>query len=477
MKIGLILDNPRRDLSATSLIAYQLLKRGWEVYVIPMYDQGYDVPLLGLDVIVPNYARTSNLDFLRSCKEMGLQIYVLDTEGGLMPEDDEGSPEFWAKRFHEIGAYRYVDRHFFWGERMHRAYAALSGLSSEQLHVTGSPRHDMCHPKWRSLLNTHRSGYVLVNMNFPSINPWWGKFEYSKTDGKILFCSALEEISAVANIINVSLQRAMPLQDARMKVLEEYLRILRKICKDNENIQFLIRPHPFENNALYKVAFEEFPNVEVDGTGEVFAAISGARYVIHLNCGTSVETRLLGKIPLSLEFLNSELLKVRISVPSKISYGLVSVDELNSILQGKLNIPDNAFCDSAYLPHIMPWFHGCDGHSAERVAELIDTTALPVKHQKRWFRKSIQSCHDRPRLKQVMVGVVTQFIGSGLYEAVRNRLYSRRAMKYVKPADVAMQLESIRCCDGAATRFSAACAKHPITGLPLSSIKLSADLG
>ena len=65
MRIGWVVDHPKRDLAGSVLAAYQLASRGASVAIVPMYEQGVDVPRLGLDTLVANYARAANLDLMR----------------------------------------------------------------------------------------------------------------------------------------------------------------------------------------------------------------------------------------------------------------------------------------------------------------------------------------------------------------------------------------------------------------------------
>jgi len=121
VKVGLILDNPKRDLKGNLLVAYHLVKKKHQVFVIPMYQQGYDVPLLNLDIVLLNYARSTNRKLIEGYKRMGIKVAVMDTEGGVLSEDGTDSPEKWAKSIHDSGMYRYIDKYFFWGNKATRS--------------------------------------------------------------------------------------------------------------------------------------------------------------------------------------------------------------------------------------------------------------------------------------------------------------------------------------------------------------------
>ncbi len=475
MKIGLILDNPRRDFGGIALLAYQFLKRRHDVFVIPMYDQGYDVPLLGLDAVIVNYARTSNLDFIRSYKAMGITVIVLDTEGGIFPESGDGSPEFWAKRFHSIGASDYVDYYLFWGEHTYAAFKEHSGMAEDRMRVTGCPRYDLCDPKWRKVLHYPRSGHILINLNFPSINPWWGRAEYSKTERRMIFHSAFEEISNVAKIVNVDVNRALPLEQERMRVLNEYVRVIDEIAARNPARSFVIRPHPFENVKIYRDVFADRRNVTVDSFGEVTHVISQAEFVIHLNCSTSVETRLLGKLPVSLEFLNSERLRVNISLPSQISHPVRSLEGLDEIIKDQNRKARDRLTDKAAHDYIYPWFFECDGNAAERVAALVSEIVQPRAgfNRKRNYWMSLRSCYAKAKVKHLIQGVANQLLGSYVLTRIRMLHHGPRRMKYVRVGTLKGRIQEFASCERQDLQCDAAYASHPATGLRMATIRIS----
>lgn len=475
MRIGLILDNPRRDLGGITLLAYQLLKQGHEVFVIPMYDQGYDVPLLELDAIVVNYARTSNLEFMRSYKEMGIAIVVLDTEGGVFPEKGDGSPEFWAKRFRSIGAHELIDRYLFWGERTYEAFRQHGGLREDHLIVTGCPRYDFCAEKWRSVLHHSNSGHVLINLNFPSVNPWWGRAEYSEKEQKIIFQSAFKEISNVAKIVNIDIERALPLEHERMRVLNEYVRVIAGIARRNPDQPFIVRPHPFENMEIYRQLFADHPNVMVDSSGEVTHVISKAKFVIHVNCSTSVEARLLGKLPVSLEFLNSEILKANIRLPSQISYIVDNVEELDEVVKDEDRDQRDRLSNTSVHELIAPWFYKCDGNAGERVADVVTELGRRTRESmsRRSYWKSIKSCYTKARFKYLIQGIGVQLGGSFILSRLRMLLRKGRRMKYVTAETVARRIGEFAHCEGQELRVAVGYAAHPMTRLRLATIQVS----
>ncbi len=287
MRIGWVVDHPKRDLAGSVLAAYQLASRGASVAIIPMYEQGVDVPRLGLDALVVNYARAANFDLMRSFSKAGLALYVLDTEGGVLADKGGNSPPAMAAYVRNSGYSDILSGYFFWGGRLHQAFNDNYAMKPDQLHLTGCPRFDFAAPRWRTLLNSKRRGYLLVNANFPLVN--------SRFSGKT---GAEREAMIRAGWDAGYIDRFLP--DLK-RVFADYLVEIGRLAKARPDRMVLLRPHPFESEEVYRHALARYPNVVVDGTGSGLAMIQTAAAVIHLNCGTAIESVLLENLPIQLQ--------------------------------------------------------------------------------------------------------------------------------------------------------------------------------
>src|SRR5688572_21224316 len=118
MRFGLVVDNPRRDLSGLILVARELRALGQQAVLLPMYVQGYESPLLGLDAVLLNYFRPVNYGLAQGYHQAGLGVFVLDTEGGVLSESGVDSPDRWAEFVRSSGCAEVIDGYFFWGDRV-----------------------------------------------------------------------------------------------------------------------------------------------------------------------------------------------------------------------------------------------------------------------------------------------------------------------------------------------------------------------
>ena len=456
MRIGWVVDHPKRDLAGSVLAAYQLASRGASVAIVPMYEQGVDVPRLGLDTLVVNYARDANLDLMRSFAKAGLSLYVLDTEGGVLAEKGGNSPPAMAAYVRNSGYADVLSGYFFWGGRLHQAFNDNNTMPSGQLHLTGCPRFDFAAPRWRTLLDGERRGYLLVNANFPLVNS-----RFSSKPG------AEREAMIRAGWDGTYIDRF--LADLK-QVFANYLTEIGRLAAARPDRAILVRPHPFESEEVYRSALAQHANVVVDGTGSVLDMIQNAAAIIHLNCGTAVEAVLLGKLPIQLEYLNTPATAGHALLPARVSRPVMSFEEL-------LDAVDHVDEETAkfdfvgvHATNIDAFFYRNDGQAAERVADVL----IAAKDHRQPFvslASALRGTRPNPSAGQIAKGAASLLFGSAATEKFRTWFSPARRDKRIEPADVATLLARIAAHDNNdPSRFTTARARCATTGLPLASI-------
>jgi surface carbohydrate biosynthesis protein len=458
VRVGLVVDHPKRDLAGVVLLAYQLASRGASVVIVPMYEQGVDVPRLGLDTLVVNYARDANLDLMRSFADAGLALYVLDTEGGVLADKGGNSPAAMAAYVRNSGYGDILSGYFFWGSRLYQAFYDDGVMKADQLHLTGCPRFDLAAPRWRALLDGEPRGYLLVNANFPLVNSRFA----SKPGGE-------RDTMIRAGWDAAYIDRF--LADLK-QVFANYLSELDRLAAARPDRAILIRPHPFESEQVYRSALARHANVVVDGAGSVLDRIRNAAAVIHLNCGTAVESVLLGKLPIQLEYLNTPVTAGHASLPARVSRGVESFEALLSVVDN-IDAETNAFdFAGVHAANIEAFFHRNDGLAAERVAEVLTDAGRPRRRYVS-LASTLKGTRSNPSIGQVAKGAASLLLGSAVTENLRSRFNPVRQDKKVEPSAVAALLERIAWHDKTTgSRFVAARARCATTGLPLASIAI-----
>lgn len=456
-RIAILLDNPKRDGRGVALLAYELQKRGACAYVVPMYQQGIDLPLIAPDWVVVNYARLNNKPLLEAYRALGARVAVMDTEGGILSESGLDSPDNWARTFRGSGLSSCVDHYFFWGERVRDAFAQHSGIPLDRLTVTGCPRYDLCAPKWRGMMDYKREGYVLVNTNFSAINPAF-------TDSDASEMAIFEQLGWGADYVQA-------LFGELRAVFPRYLDAIAELADSQPDRCFLVRPHPFEDARLYEKRFKGLDNVVVDGEGDVLNVIAHADCVLHLNCGSAVETVLLGKIPISMEFLNTGTMRRHASLPSQLSCLATSMEDLSLLIRDAALRTARFDADSARA-RIEPWFHSIDGCASARVAEILAAAKSTRAQSKRSLTASLRGGWPQPSLGQLMQGLASQIFGSLGVAWLRSLARPGRRDKSLASNQLLGMLQGLVACEGNPMKLRVRHACHPHTGLPLASLHL-----
>lgn len=420
MRVGFVVDHPKRDLGGAVRVAYALACRGAETYLIPLYDQGVDVPLLDLDVLVVNYARPVNLKLVSGYVRQGIPVFVLDTEGGVLSQEGANSIRGLTEYIAQSDYSQLLSGYLFWGNFLREAFLAAGILDEKRLHLTGCPRFDVASPRWSGTLQYPTEGYILVNANFPLVNPGFAKDTVAES--KVLVGSGWTE-----DYVNKMVEE-------QRRILEGFLNTVFALAQRLSARRFLVRPHPFEGEAIYQSRFAGLTNVAVDGSGNVLNMIRHSMCLLHLNCTTAIEAVMLERLPVSMEFLNTEHMANHSTLPSRISMKAQSFEYLAEILEGLPNANYGFDFDGTYRTHIKGFFHENDGAAGDRVADKL--LALPARRDRpgllgrvAW---SLKSSREVSRKRQRIQALLANAIGSRAAAWLRGRIQLSRQGKALK---------------------------------------------
>lgn len=388
--VCLVVDNPLRDLEGLVLLARQLSTRGARATLVPMYEQGFDVPALRPDLVLVNYTRPNNADLIKTYKRAGILVGVLDTEGIGGKNADQ-----FASMVRSAGCPEIVDLYCVWGQAQHAAFLRQGTVSAALLHATGCPRFDFCAPPWRATLPKPpvEPGYVLINTNFPTVNP---RFSASS--------SAEEE-----SMIKAGFSREFARQfiadggQAYRNTLDTAI----KVAKHFSDVKFVLRPHPFENIGSYD-SFAALPNAKVIQSGTSLEWISGARLLVHQNCSTAIEATMLNVEPLSMEWFNTPSL--RLEAATRVSRGAHGEAELVELVRQGIEdrMPPLPSETEAFRRDIISdLYTAVDGASSARISEAILATIAARGRNEQPTAPVLQA----PSLRGLVAGTVRQTLG------------------------------------------------------------------
>ena len=241
-------------------------------------------------------------DLYRRIKLQGGRIANLDEEGAVDFANNQTLINRYSGSLEQC-----ADVVFFWGE-MQRELAAFDDVNGPEQIVTGHPRFELLQPNFEFLYaNEARSirqkygSYFLINTNMGFGNNIKGPDFVIEN-----YQSRFPNIKELIEFDNLKATTVIELA--------------KHIAASSGNT-IVLRPHPEEDCDFYEKSLAGLENINVVRKGSVVPWLFGAHTVIHPDCTTAIETKMMGKIPISLLPPNSNTeLITRLPVSVSVRY-------------------------------------------------------------------------------------------------------------------------------------------------------------
>lgn len=356
-RVALMVSNPYRgDLVGLVLVGMRLVEQGITSHLVSIYHLD-DLLALAPDLILLSKFYKTNVQGVESLLSTGVNLGVLDTEGGVL-----GRFDFYEKTIPESKELR--DKIAFqavWGAKVADYFIANNWYNSSQVQITGMPRFDMYAPLWRQAAldlspyaECYPSPMVLINGNFPIANP---------------MKSSDTSISEMMGI-GYTRSEALEFQKQVHRTMVEMVDLANTLAEYFPHVHFVYRPHPFENIETYKTMLKQRDNLHLNRDGSVDGWIIRASAVIQRSCSTAIESALAGIPTLSPTWIPTATLMPE---AEEVSLPCTSFEELKSHLADIITGKKEAFLEveNALKQVIEDWYYAIDGYSHQRVADTI----------------------------------------------------------------------------------------------------------
>ena len=412
-RVCLVVDNPLRDLDGMVLLGWTLAQKGVEVFLVPMYQQAFEVAALMPDLVLVNYLRINNRKLVKAYSECGILVGVLDTEGAVFNSVEDGLTNFAARSEPSN-----VDLYCLWGRRQYDSFIEHNILPEEKLRVTGCPRYDFCVEPWKSALPCFEIDdrpMILVNTRFPVIFP---RFQRGRKDEINMMLKLGFEDSYIRESIRQS-----------FLVWAEMVNVIADLAKSFSEAVFVIRPHPFEDRNIYEDVLKDIPNIRIKQEGAVLPWIKSSLLLIQKGCSTALEASFLGVEPVSLEWVDAPMLHNEIV--ATVSHPAKSREDLSDIVENTLkgNPPSPTSEMKRQKEQIVKdWFYAIDGKSSERVADAVLET-INKRGNGRVKRKPtkimMHNGFTKAGLRNFASFLGTRTLGFGKYDKLKSCLLNK----------------------------------------------------
>ena len=397
LRVAIIVDNPKRDLAANTLLANELTNRGYEVYLVPLYIQSRELLAIRPNITILNYHRKGSDWLVEFVLKLKSKVFILETEGAVFADFDKTKEMFSINE--EVKSK--IDGYFIWGNTIYENFIKHKIYPKDKLFLTGSPRTDLLADKYKTVvanilekelnedeLNVFKQKYFLINANNALINGILSNEQETRINLNQTFGYDWDYIDSL-----------LKEQHERLKAL---IQLTKKLATTFPNETFVIRPHPFEKKDTYRQLAESLDNVHVINSGSIDGWLCNCKAVVMKNCSTSLEASIAGVPVINMGWLNHihnvvETEKISKSAKSEDDLIMMVAKILNKEFQLDVSVAEER------MKIIQDIYYSNDGQNHIRIADVIDnvtknwtpekltiTEAKSLSHISRGFSNNIK---------------------------------------------------------------------------------------
>jgi surface carbohydrate biosynthesis protein len=225
-------------------------------------------------------------------RKLGHEIVAWDEEAlvHLPPET------YFSRRLSPV-AMAFVSHMLAWGPDNAELWQQYPSLpDGADIHVTGNPRNDLLRPEISHYyqdtvveLRKRYGDFILINTNFNHVNAFYPGLNLFVPNDK----PGVEPRPGRA-AKGMSREYAEGLRDHKQAIFEKFQQIIPAVEKAFQEHTIVVRPHPTENQKIYRQIAAECERVKVTNEGNVVPWLMAARALIHNGCTTGVEAYVMG---------------------------------------------------------------------------------------------------------------------------------------------------------------------------------------
>ncbi len=227
MKVGIIVDNPQRDLAGCTILAKELKKYNYRPILIPSNLRFYEIGKIKPNYVLFPNLRWPNVQLAKFLKKNGVKIGIIDSEGGFVSQINDILRTYDKN----IDYKNLVDNWFFWGPKFHDSFVNHLNLNNENCHIVGNPKFDLYNHRNQEI----EKKQILIATGFPFYNSTLGKNQTWKSERKH----------------NISKEELATVYQNQKRQFLEVIQLVKELTNKYPYYRFVLRPHPFENIQKY----------------------------------------------------------------------------------------------------------------------------------------------------------------------------------------------------------------------------------
>ncbi len=367
-------ENQVRELDSKLLFACIAARRGFSSVIGPRREMHIQITAFPRSIYLAKSIPVHRNIIFKIMRKLGHEIVAWDEEALVHPQAET----YYRRRVCPLGI-KYVSHLFAWGEDNAQLWQQYPELpAGVPIHVTGNPRGDLLRPEMRGFykknaeeLRRAYGHFILINTNFNHVNAF--------SPDVNLFRPAIkpgEEPKFGRAAKGMSREYAEGLRDHKQAIFESFQQLIPTLEKVFPDSAIIVRPHPTENQEIYRNIASQCERVRVTNEGNVVPWILASQAVIHNGCTTGVEAYVLGVPSISYRPTVNDYYDLGFyGLPNLLSYQCFDLEELRAtlgdILAGRLGLPD----DHERQTLINQYLEALDGPLAcERMVDVLEGT-------------------------------------------------------------------------------------------------------
>jgi surface carbohydrate biosynthesis protein len=404
-------ENQVRELDAKLLLACIAAQRGISSILGPKREMEFRIASFPRSIFLSKSLRIGNRKFFPTALMLGHQIAAWDEEALVhLP------PEIYFSRRLSPAGMNSVSHFFAWGEDNADLWRQYPNLPADKpIHVTGNPRNDLLRSEIRSYyedevkhIRNVYGDFILINTNFNHVNafyPGQNLFKPGKKPGEVA------EFGQAA--------RGMPrayaegLRDHKQAIFKDFQKLIVDLDKSLPAYSIVVRPHPTENQEIYRKIAGGCRKVKVTNEGNVVPWLMAAKAVIHNGCTTGVEAYVMRVPAISYRVTVNDFYDDGFyQLPNRLSHQCFSFEKLQETLQNILNGELGAANGDQRQALIDRHLTAIDGPLAcERIVDVLEKATRDLQRSPQppirnrfngWFRTTKR--HVQQRYKSYLPG-------------------------------------------------------------------------
>ena len=382
-------ENQVREFDAKLLLACIAARRGFSAVIGSRREMEFRIASFPRSLYLSKSMTIRSALLFKAAHKVGHNIVAWDEEALVhLPPNTYFSDRLSPRSI------RYVSHLLAWGQDnadLWRQYPYLpNGIP---IHITGNPRTDMLRSEMRPFfsegvekIRQKYGNFILVNTNFNHVNafsPDMNLFKPIKKPG--------ETPRFGRGARGMSREFAKGLSDHKQAIFQDFQKLIPALERLFPDCTIIVRPHPTENQQIYRNIAVKCKRVQVTNEGNVVPWILASKAVIHNCCTTGLEAYVMRVPAISYRATVNDYYDMGFyRLPNLLSHQCFDFEELQStledILAGKIGPADGAEREELIKHHMV----GLDGPLAcERIVETCEQIVnggAELREQTLWYR-------------------------------------------------------------------------------------------